>query len=153
MKLVASSSGTEYRSGSTKNSRKTGHLAARTAAFCLLSALALAVLGGCGRSGSSERVTLPPTPVLSIRSTWAVVRSPLLRVREEPSSQATVLSHIRMGAVMEVLTRADKEDTVENESAFWYRIDYQGLKGWVFGSYIELFDSRSKADKFSSTLQ
>jgi hypothetical protein len=111
------------------------------------------VLGSCGRSGSSERVTLPPTPVLSIRSTWAVVKSPLLRVREEPSSQATVLSHIRMGAVMEVLTRADKEETVENESAFWYRIDYQGLKGWVFGTYIELFDSRSKADKFSSTLQ
>ena len=54
---------------------------------------------------------------------------------------------------MEVLTRADKEDTVENESAFWYRIDYQGLKGWVFGSYIELFESRAKADKFSSTLQ
>jgi uncharacterized protein YgiM (DUF1202 family) len=98
-------------------------------------------------------VTLPPTPVLSIRSTWAVVKSPLLRVREEPSSQATVLSHVRLGAVMEVLTRADKEQTVENESAYWYRIDYQGLKGWVFGSYIEVFDSRSKADKFSSTLK
>ena len=111
------------------------------------------MLGTCSRSGSSERVTLPPTPVLSIRSTWAVVKSPLLRVREEPSGQATVLSHIRMGAVMEVLTRADKEETVENESAFWYRIDYQGLKGWVFGSYIVLFDSRSKADKFSTTLQ
>jgi uncharacterized protein YgiM (DUF1202 family) len=82
-----------------------------------------------------------------------VVKSPLLRVREGPSGQATVLSHIRLGAVMEVLTRADKEVTVENESAYWYRIDYQGLKGWVFGSYIELFDSRSKADKFSSTLQ
>ena len=153
MKPAASSSGSEYRSLAIENSRKTSIHAARSSALCLLGALALVALVGCGRSGSSERVTLPPTPVLSIRSTWAVVRSPLLRVREEPSSQATVLSHIRMGAVMEVLTRADKEDTVENESAFWYRIDYQGLKGWVFGSYIELFDSRSKADKFSSTLQ
>ncbi len=84
---------------------------ARMAVWCLFSAFALAALGGCGRSGSSERVTLPPTPVLTIHSTWAVVKSPLLRVREGPSSQATVLSHIRMGAVMEVLTRADKEDT------------------------------------------
>jgi hypothetical protein len=113
----------------------------------------LAVLVSCGRPGSSERVALPPTPVLSIRSTWAVVKSPLLRVREEPSGQAVVLSHIRMGAVMEILTRGDKEETIENESAYWYRIDYQGLKGWVFGSYIDLFDSRSKADKFSSTLK
>jgi uncharacterized protein YgiM (DUF1202 family) len=113
----------------------------------------VAALGACGRSGSSERVTLPPTPVLSIRSTWAVVKSPLLRVRDAPSNQSTVLSHIRMSAVMEVLTRSDKEETVENESAYWYRIDYQGLKGWVFGSYIEMFDSRPKADKYSASLK
>jgi hypothetical protein len=125
----------------------------RAASLFLLFALALAGLGACGRSGSSERVALPPTPVLSIRSTWAVVKSPLLRVREQASGQSAVLSHIRMGAVMEVLTRGDKEETVENESAYWYRINYQGLKGWVFGSYIELFDSRSKADAYSSKLK
>jgi len=124
-----------------------------TVSLLLLFALAMVSLGSCGRSGSSERVTLPPTPVLSIRSTWAVVKSPLLRVRADPSNSATVLSHIRLGAVMEVLTRADREEIVENETAYWYRIDYQGLKGWVFGTYIDLFDSRSKADKFSATLK
>jgi uncharacterized protein YgiM (DUF1202 family) len=124
------------------------------ASALVLAALAVPLLlAACGRSGGTERVVLPPTPVLSIRSTWAVVKSPLLRVREEPGSQSTLLSHIRMGAVMEVLTKSDKEDTVEEESAYWYRIDYQGLKGWVFGTYIELFDSRSKADKFAATLQ
>ena len=125
----------------------------RRAAVAVLCSAALAGFAACGRSGSSERVTLPPTPVLSIRSTWAVVKSPLLRVRDAASNQATVLSHIRMGAVMEVLTRSDKEDTVENETAYWFRIDYQGLKGWVFGPYIELFDTRAKADKFSASLQ
>jgi hypothetical protein len=98
-------------------------------------------------------VVLPPTPVLSVQSTWAVVKSPLLRVRDEPSSHATLLSHIRMGAVMEVLTKSDGQDTVESETDFWYRIDYQGLKGWVFGAYIERFDSRSKADHFAASLQ
>ena len=125
-----------------------------TAALRAAGALAvLALLASCGRSGSAERVSLPPTPVLSIRSTWAVVKSPLLRVRDEPSSQSTVLSHIRLGAVMEVLSRSDKEDTVENESAYWYRIDYQGLKGWVFGAYVEMFDARDKADTFAATLK
>lgn len=116
-------------------------------------ALAVALLVSCGRSGATERVSLPPTPVLSIRSTWAVVKSPLLRVREEPTNQATVLSHIRLGAVIEVLTKSDKEDVVENEPAFWYRIDYQGLKGWVFGTYIEIFDSRSKADQYAAKIR
>lgn len=122
----------------------------------LLAALAVAMLASavsCGRGGSAERVTLPPTPVLSVRSSWAVVKSPLLRVRDQPSSQSTVLSHIRLGAVMEILTRSDKEDTVENETAYWYRIDYKGLKGWVFGSYVEMFDSRTKADAYAATLK
>jgi hypothetical protein len=126
---------------------------ASVAAGILTVVLLLSVAASCSRGGSSERVTLPPTAVLSIRKTWAVVRSPLLRVRDDSTSQSTVLSHIRMGAVMEVLTRSDKEDIVENETAYWYRIDFQGLKGWVFGSYIEIFDTRAKADLFAATLK
>jgi uncharacterized protein YgiM (DUF1202 family) len=82
-----------------------------------------------------------------------VVKSPLLRVREEPSNSAVVLSHVRMSSLVEVLTKSDKMDTVERESNYWYRVDYQGLKGWVFGSYIEIFDSRAKAQQYSSTLK
>ncbi len=120
----------------------------------MVAALAvLAAVGACARSGTAEKVSLPPTPVLSIRSTWAVVKSPLLRVRDQPSSQATVLSHIRLGAVMEVLTRSDKEDTIDNETSYWFRVDYQGLKGWVFGSYVEVFDTRSKADTYAAGLK
>jgi hypothetical protein len=91
--------------------------------------------------------------VLQLGSAWAVVISPLLRVRDQPSSKATVLSHVRLGAVMEVLTTSDAKDTVENETEYWYRVDYQGLKGWVFGSYVKRFDSRSKADTYSATLK
>jgi hypothetical protein len=115
--------------------------------------LCVLLLLSCGGSGGGERVSLPPTPVLSIRSTWAVVKSPLLRVREEPVNSSVVLSHIRMAALVEVLTKSDKVDMVERESNYWYRVDYQGLKGWVFGSYIEIFDSRAKAQQFSATLK
>ena len=122
---------------------------ARLLAVCLAAATAIS----CGRSSGAERVTLPPTPVLSIRSTWAVVKSPLLRVRDQPSGQSTVLAHVRMGAVVEVISKSDKEDTIENEVSFWYRVNYEGLKGWVFGSYISIFDSRGKADAFAATLK
>jgi len=115
-------------------------------------ALVTAVLG-CTRTSGSERVSLPPTPVLSIRSTWAVVKSPLLRVRDQPTGQATVLAHVRMGAVVEVVNKSDKEDTIENETSYWYHVNYEGLKGWVFGSYISIFDTRTKADAFAATLK
>ena len=58
-----------------------------------------------------------------------------------------------MGAVVEVIGKSDKEDTMENEVAYWYRVNYEGLKGWVFGSYVSVFDSRSRADEFAATLR
>ena len=82
-----------------------------------------------------------------------MVKSPLLRVRSEPSSKSEVLSHIRTGVVVEVIGRSDSEDMVENDVGYWYRINYDGLKGWVFGSYLEIFDSRGHAEKYAESLQ
>jgi hypothetical protein len=103
----------------------------------------------CARNDNQRKVSFPPAPVLTVRSTWAVVTSPLLRLREEPTNKGTVLSHIRMGAVVEVIAKSDKEETIEEQTGYWYRINYEGLKGWVFGTYLEVFDSRSKADTFA----
>jgi len=124
----------------------------RVAFVLAVMALTAAVIS-CNRSSGNERVVLPPTPVLSIRSTWAVVKSPLLRIRDQPTDQGTVLAHIRMGVVAEIISKSDKEDTVENDTAYWYRVNYEGLKGWVFGTYISIFDSRSRADAFAATLK
>jgi hypothetical protein len=121
-------------------------------AFLILAAVIFAVPVAC-RGRRPERITLPSTPVLSIRSTWAAVKSPLLRVRAEPSNRAEVLSHIRIGVVVEIIGRSDNEETLENEVAYWYRVNYDGLKGWVFGSYLEIFDSRSLAEKYAEKLQ
>ena len=126
---------------------------ARRSVVAFVAAAALLSLAACGGGSRSERVNLPPTPILTVRSTWAVVTSPLLRIREDPENKATVLSHIRLGAIVEVIAKSDKEDTVENETAYWYRVNYSGLKGWVFGSYIEVFDSKTKAEKFAETVK
>lgn len=137
-----------YRGEYTASLRKKPHV------FVLLAASLLCVpIASCSRGGSADRVNLPPTPVLSIRTTWAVVKSPLLRIREEPSNKSPVLSHIRMGAVVEIIAKSDKTDALEDEVSFWYRVNFDGLKGWVFGTYIEIFDSRSKANSYSETLQ
>jgi uncharacterized protein YgiM (DUF1202 family) len=137
----------KYRRAEVEKSRK-----ARRLASALLAAILLAIPVSC-RGGRPERIVLPSTPVLSIRSTWAVVKSPLLRVRAEPSNKSEVLSHVRIGVAVEIIARSDNEDTLENEVAYWYRINYDGLKGWVFGSYLEIFDSRSLAEKYAEKLQ
>jgi len=108
----------EYRGAWAGKSR----LLSRAAGSCALAIAFLAVVS-CARGPGQEKVILPPTPVLSIRSTWAVVKSPLLRIREEPSNKSTVLSHIRMGTVVEVIAKSDKEETIEEEVSYWYRIN------------------------------
>jgi hypothetical protein len=107
----------------------------------------------CRREGRIEHVEFPTTPVLSVRSTWAVVVSPLLRVREQPDSRSTVLQHIRQGVVVEVIGKSDREDEIEGQQDYWYRINYDGLKGWVFGPYITLADSRAAADAEAARLR
>ncbi len=113
----------------------------------------LTVLASCGRDAPKEEIRFAPTPVLTIRSTWDAVKSPLLRVRSEPTNAAEVISHIRVGAVVEIIAKSDKEEVVEGETGFWYRVNYGGLKGWVFGTSLEVFDSKSRAEKFAETLK
>jgi uncharacterized protein YraI len=54
---------------------------------------------------------------------------------------------------MEILRRSDSKDFVEGKENFWYLISYDGLKGWVFGSYINVYTSRDKAVSASEKLQ
>jgi uncharacterized protein YgiM (DUF1202 family) len=122
--------------------------AIRTAAFLLLLAAA-----SCSRESRIEHVEFPATPVLTVRSTWAVVVSPLLRVREQPDSRSRVLQHIRQGVVVEVIGKSDREDEIEGQQDYWYRINYDGLKGWVFGPYLTLSDSHAAAEAEAARLR
>jgi len=119
----------------------------------LLSLTLLTIMVSCQRQVEPEKITLPPTPVLSIRSSWAVVKSPFLRVREEPFTDAKILTHVRRGAVLEIISHTERKETLENDSSYWYNINYEGLRGWVFGSNIEVLDSKSKARDYSAGLE
>ncbi len=114
--------------------------------------LALLPLASCGRRQQVERIDLPPTPVLSIRSTWAVVTSPFLRLRSEPLADASVLAHIRRGAVLEVLSRTDRREELEQASSYWYQVSYEGVRGWVFGAFLEIVDSKPRAESLAAEL-
>jgi len=124
----------------------------RARLFLLSLLLSLAALFSCGRKPTAERIELPPTSVLSIRSTWAVVTSPFLRVREEPLAEARVLAHIRRGAVLEILSRTERKEEIEDAASYWYQVSYEGLRGWVFGAFLEVVDSKLKAESLAAQL-
>jgi hypothetical protein len=110
-------------------------------------------LAGCARPAAEEPIHLPPTPVLSIRSSWGVVRSDILRIREEPFTKGRTLTHLRRGSVLEILSRTDKKESVDERSDYWYQVSFEGVRGWVFGAYLELLDSRARAEEFAAAMQ
>lgn len=122
-------------------------------ASALLLLATLGALAGCRRSETPVLISLPPTAVLSTRSNWAVITENLLRVREKPSKDAEVILHIRRGNVVEIVSRTETTEEVEGVAGYWFLIDYSGLKGWVFGAYLQVVASRAEAEKLASALE
>ena len=108
-------------------------------------AAAVFLMAGCSGSNPYAGLILPPTPVLSIQTFYGVVDYPLLRVRSDPVSDAGLVTMLRSGAIVEIVTSSSNEETIEGKTNRWFQIQYQGRRGWVFGSYIKVFDSLDKA--------
>jgi hypothetical protein len=100
-----------------------------------------------------QRIELPPTPVLTLSSDWGVIRSPFLRLREEPLQKAKISAHLRRGTVLEIVSKTEAKETIDDVSSYWYQVNYGGLRGWVFGAFLEVLDSRSEAERFAQELE
>lgn len=93
-----------------------------------------------------ETIELPQTPVLTAETQWGVIVSSHLRLREAPEIDSPVITTLWKGYVMEILTKGLSEEVVEGRKGFWYRVSYDGLQGWVFGAYLEIYSSREEAE-------
>jgi uncharacterized protein YgiM (DUF1202 family) len=97
-------------------------------------------------------IRLPGTPVLALESRWGVVSSNYLRLRAKPSRDADVIDGLTKGTLVEILTNTERKETIEEEKDYWYRVNLGGVKGWVFGAYLEIRDSRTSAEKLAESL-
>ena len=119
----------------------------RKTIFLILNIIHLLFLFTCKSEDSHSEITFPTTPVLSITSSWGVVKANFLRIREEPSKNSKVVHHIRKSSIIEILSKTDKKEIIEELESYWYRINFDGLRGWIFGGYLDMFDSKEEAEK------
>lgn len=118
-----------------------------------LCTLALVFPLSCSRKPDPVKVELPPTPVLTVKANWGVVVSPYLRVRKKPSADGEVVAHLRNASIAEVLSRTAYPETIEGKADYWYEISAEGIRGWVFGSYLKFYDTRAEAEKAATSTQ
>ena len=67
-------------------------------------------------------------------------------------AKTEILAHLRKGSVLEISNRTENKEILEDVAGYWYQVNYEGLRGWVFGAYVEIFDSSAKARQFADGL-
>lgn len=114
----------------------------------ILSALA----GSCSKEAEKREITFPSTNVLTVQTSWGVVTSTHLRLREKPSTDSNAVTTLWRGNILEILSKTNEPEEVEGEEDYWYQINYEGLNGWVFGVYLNIFRSRKMAEEAAGEL-
>ena len=66
-----------------------------------------------------------------------------------PSSSSRVIRYLKEGFVLEIISKSGTLETLEGEENYWYQITFDGLNGWVFGAYLDLYDSKEQAEAAS----
>ena len=124
-------------------------------AGALLAALAAAAaLTGCQKQeASAGHLVLPATSVISTSEQHAIIAADSLRVRVQPSVRAEVLSHFRRGEVVEVVRRGEFEERIAGDVDHWFEVTHQGVRGWVFGSHLELVTPGTDADEVAALVR
>lgn len=105
------------------------------------------IFSGCTKEEKLTSIDLPPTSLLSMREKWGVIASSHLRMRNSPDPQSEVVTTFwnRRGVVLEVLSQSPDKVFLEGYEDYWYQVSYDGLIGWVFGAYVELYGTREQA--------
>ena len=99
----------------------------------------------CSRGDAGRFVTLPPTPVVTLRPTWAVVTDSYLRLHAEPRSGAPIIGHLRRADVAEILEIGTTVARVDGEQRLWYRLAADGVSGWALDLSLDSYGSEYRA--------
>ena len=110
-----------------------------------LTAGAILLLIGCGRGEAPAGVDLPPTPVVSTRPAWAVVRGAYVQILSQSSADAAIEGHVRRGAVLRVHSRTPFTSSVDGVRNHWYAVSTVEFSGWVFGAFIDTYANEAVA--------
>jgi hypothetical protein len=106
----------------------------------------------CDKNNKRVIINLPQTVTPVELNQWGVTKYASLSLRVDPVEEAVVKSHLPLGAIIEILKKDKELKNFENTANYWYFIDFKSENGWIFGSYIELFNTYDEAEKKSEEI-
>lgn len=100
-------------------------------------------------SGGHEEfdIYLPLTEQPRNPTLWGVTKYSNLKFREVPEEKSRVLKYITRGSVLELIKQTPQTASFDGKIDYWYYAKFNGLYGWIFGSYIDIFITKYEAEK------
>lgn len=97
----------------------------------------------CGEKDLPVDLEPPPTPVLTAESQWAVANSTYVRIMAEPDAKSDVDGILRMGDIVEVISKVGEKDG----RTYWLGVVNPGDRnvGWVPDARLDVYDSPDRA--------
>ncbi len=99
-----------------------------------------------------QSISLPEIRAFTNRAEWAVIQTGYVRVHRHPDAGSVIAGHLRRGDVVSVIRESAFTDEVDGVFRRWYQVAGDVLDGWVFGGYVELFDSAERAQSGSEAI-
>lgn len=105
-----------------------------------------------GENDKHKVINLPETDRSYYENQWGVTKYDSLRLRQDPVDNSTIVNHLRRATLVEILSRKNEIVLFDGTRDYWYYINYDGQKGWIFGSYLHIYNTYEEAFKMCEWL-
>jgi len=136
---------------SPENAAAHAKIQGSTFRFAPAALLVLCLAVSCRGEETVERVTLPATPVISVRPRWAVATAEYTRVYAEADPRSPIQGHLRLGDVASVATIITRQD--DDGASRWFQIATDEVAGWVPEGTLDFFESSDRARNMSALIR
>jgi hypothetical protein len=100
-----------------------------------------------------KELELPEVPLISGLPDWGVVNTVYAPVMDYSSRESKIITHLRRGAVVNIINRTPYQVKIGNANSYWYRIHSESVDGWVYGEYLLLYETQEKAANAAKEIQ
>jgi len=76
---------------------------------------------------------------------YAVVNEDRLRFRADNNIHSKTLRYLDKGTIVTIVDKDENRVRIGELEDYWYNIEYEGINGWVFGYYLDIFTSYENA--------
>lgn len=73
-----------------------------------------------------------------------------LRLRSSNDVYAKTIRYLDQGEMLNIIAKDEKRIRINNMEDYWYQVDFNGTKGWIFGYYLEIYSDYLQAQEASN---